>query len=140
MELYNLFYINVNGKQIKIIKPDLYFYMDYIVLAHWIMGDGSKHQKGLYLSTNSFNLNEVILLANILRIKFDLKPTLHKIISDTTIYSKVKKLNSLKEVKASSCRKHNKISYLIKINRKDLDKIRPFILPYFIDHFLYKIN
>jgi hypothetical protein len=143
IELYNLFYINVNGKKIKIIKPDLFFYMDYIVLAHWIQGDGSKKQKGLELNTQGFNLNEVILLANILRIKFDLKPTLHKSRPDSSIYSKVKnfKIITSSTSNISNCEKEkNKINYKIYINGKDLNKIRPLILPYFVDHFVYKIS
>lgn len=48
MEIFHLFYIvapaldqtgtKVDKKPIKVIKEDLFFYMDYIVLAHWIMG------------------------------------------------------------------------------------------------------
>jgi hypothetical protein len=33
-EIINLFYVNKNGKLIKTIKPDLFFYLDYIALAH----------------------------------------------------------------------------------------------------------
>jgi hypothetical protein len=36
MEINNLFYAgaNVKGKRIKTIKPGLFFYLDYIALAH----------------------------------------------------------------------------------------------------------
>jgi hypothetical protein len=34
MEVFNLFYEFKNGKFIKVIKPELLFYMDYIILAH----------------------------------------------------------------------------------------------------------
>lgn len=135
MELYNLFYIIVKGKQIKIIKPDLFFYMDYIVLAHWIMGDGSKCHNGLDLNTQGFTLNEVILLANILRIKFDIQPTLQKSKPDSSIYNKVKLLKSI----SPDIGQTEKLNYKLYINKKDLNKIKPFIEPYFLDHFLYKI-
>lgn len=111
-EIFDLFYLINNGKVIKTIKEDLFFYMDYIVLAHWIMGDGSKRAKGLVLCTDSFSLQEVVLLVNILILKFDIKPTIQK----------------------------EKNKFRIYINEKSLIKIKPFILPYFVDHFLYKIN
>lgn len=112
IEIYNLFYCVIDGKWVKIIKYDLFFYIDYVVLAHWIQGDGNKHRKALVLNTQSFNLKEVILLINILIIKFDIKPTLQKDRGHFRIY----------------------------INRKDLNKIKDKIYPYFVNQFLYKIN
>jgi hypothetical protein len=111
-EIFHLFYIVVDNKIIKVIKEDLFFYTDYIVLAHWIMGDGSKRNKGVTLCTDKFTLPEVVLLINILIIKFDINPTLHK----------------------------EKKNYRIYINKADLNKIRPHLLPHFVDHFLYKIS
>lgn len=111
-EVFDLFYLTVKNKVIKSIKQELFFYMDYIVLAHWIMGDGSKRAKGLVLCTDNFNIQEVVLLVNILIIKFDIKPTIQK----------------------------EKNKFRIYINEKSLIKIKPFIQPYFVDHFLYKIN
>lgn len=112
LEIFNLFYNVVKGKPIKTVKPDLIHYIDYIVLAHWIQGDGSKLNQGITLCTNSFSLEEVVLLINILIIKFNINPTIHK---------------------------DNK-NYRIYIKKSDLDKIRPHILPYFEKHFLYKIT
>ena len=111
-EIFNLFYLNINGKIIKTVKQELFFHMDFMVLAHWIMGDGSKRDKGLILCTDNFNLQEVVLLVNILIIKFDIKPTIQK----------------------------EKNYFRIYINGKSLMKIKPFIEPYFVDHFLYKIT
>jgi hypothetical protein len=76
------------------------------------MGDGSKRAKGLILCTDNFNLQDVVLLINILIIRFNINPTIQK----------------------------EKDNFRIYINGKDLIKIRPYILPYFVDHFLYKIN
>lgn len=112
IEIFHLFYIVVDKKPIKVIKEDLFFYMNYIVLAHWIMGDGSKRNEGITLCTDNFTLPEVVLLINILMIKFDIKPTLHK----------------------------EKNNYRIYINKVDLNKIRLHLLPHFVDHFLYKIT
>ena len=111
-EIFNLFYLTINGQVIKTVKQELFFYMDYMVLANWIMGDGSKRAKGLVLCTDNFSLQEVVLLVNILILKFDINPTIQK----------------------------EKNYFRIYINEKSLMKIKPFIKPYFVDHFLYKIN
>lgn len=111
-EIFNLFYLVNKGQIIKTVKPELFFYIDYLVLAHWIMGDGSKRAKGLILCTDNFNLQEVVLLVNILIIKFNINPTIQK----------------------------EKNKFRIYINEKSLIKIKPFILPFFVDHFLYKLN
>ena len=114
--LFNLLYIftpmNHKINYVKTIKTDLFFYMDYIVLAHLIQGDGAKKNKGITLCTDNFSLQEVVLLINILILKFNINPTIHK----------------------------EKKFFRIYINKIDLIKIKPFIEPYFVDHFLYKIN
>jgi len=112
IEIINLFYIFVDKKLVKSIKYELIFYMDYLVLSHWIQGDGSKHGKGLVLNTQSFTLKEVVLLINILIIKFDIQPTLQ----------------------------NDRGNYRICIKGKDLNKIKPYILPHFVNHCLYKIS
>lgn len=111
-EIFHLFYVSENGQVIKTVKQELFFYMNFLVLAHWIMGDGSKRGKGLVLCTDNFNLQEVVLLVNILIIKFEINPTIQK----------------------------EKDKFRIYLNEKSLMKIKPFILPYFVDHFLYKVN
>ena len=110
IELYNLFYDSKNN--IKIIRPLLYDYMDYRVLAFWIMGDGAKRNQGITLCSDNLTLQEVVLLINILILKFYINPTIHQ----------------------------EKGKFRIYINKKDLEKIRPRILPHFHTHFLYKIN
>lgn len=108
-EIFNLFYCN-KGK-VKSIKFELFYYMDYIVLAHWIMGDGSKRQKGLILCTDSFSLKEIVLLNHILRIKFGFNSSIQR----------------------------EKGFYRIYINGKDLQSLKPNIEPFFCKSFLYKI-
>lgn len=125
-EIYYLFY----SSNKKIIKEDLFDYMDYVVLAHWIMGDGSKKGMGLVISTNSYDLKEIILLMNILKIKFDINSSIQKCKSQS-IWSKSKRYEN---------KNLNKISYQIYINKKNLNKIKFKIKPYFIDHFLYKLS
>lgn len=112
IEIWNLFYILENKKFVKTIKDDLFFYMNYLVLAFWIQGDGRKCGKSLVLNTQSFTLNEIILLINILIIKFDINPYLQ----------------------------NDRGNYRIYISGKDLNKIVPKIKPYFVYSMLYKLN
>jgi hypothetical protein len=111
-ELFQLFYIVNGDKYIKCINENLFFYMNYIVLAHWIQGDGNKHRRGLVLNTQSFTLKENILLINILILKFDIHPSLQK----------------------------DRGKYRLYLKFRDLSKIKPYILPFFTHHFLYKIE
>ena len=76
------------------------------------MGDGAKRNKGIVLCTDSFTLKEVILLMNILTIKFDLNCSIH----------------------------NDGNKYRIFINNISLNKILNKIKPYFDNHFLYKIT
>jgi LAGLIDADG DNA endonuclease family len=107
-EIYEILYENNK----KVIKPILFDYFDYIVIAYWIMGDGAKRNKGVILCTDNFSFKDIILLINILKIKFDLDCTIHN--------------------------DNNK--YRIFINKNSLNKIYNNIKPYFEDMFLYKIK
>lgn len=109
-EIHSLFFKDEN--KIKSISVELLDYFDYVVLAHWIMGDGAKRNKGIILCTDSFTIKEIIILINILNIKFNIICTVH--------------LDNGK--------------YRIFINKKELLKIRSKLLPHFSTHFLYKIT
>jgi len=63
--------------KVKTISSNLLNYMDIIVLAHWIMGDGAKRNKGVLLCTDNFTVREVVLLINIIYIKFGILSTIH---------------------------------------------------------------
>ena len=76
------------------------------------MGDGAKRNKGVILCTDNFSIKEIILLINILKIKFDLDCTIH------------------------NDNKYNRIY----INKNSLNKIYDKIKPYFDDTLLYKIK
>jgi LAGLIDADG DNA endonuclease family len=71
-ELYYNYYLN----KIKIIKPLIYNDLTPIALAHWIMGDGSYNGKGLVLCTDSFKIKEVVLLINVLMIRYNINCTI----------------------------------------------------------------
>ena len=108
-EIYTLFF---SDYKIKVIKPELYDYLDYVAIAHWIMGDGAKRNKGITLCTDCFSYKEVVLLMNILKIKYNINSTIHK----------------------------EKYKPRIYISNKELLKILPYIKPYFTKNFLYKIS
>jgi LAGLIDADG DNA endonuclease family len=64
------------------------------------MGDGAKRNKGVILCTDSFTFKEVILLINILKIKFDLNCTIHNDANKYRIFINKKNLNKiLNEIK-----------------------------------------
>jgi hypothetical protein len=71
-ELYNNYYLN----KIKIIKPSIYNDLTPIALAHLIMGDGSYNGKGILLCTDSFKIKEVVLLMNVLMIRYNINCTI----------------------------------------------------------------
>lgn len=122
-EMYNLFYSTKRGA-IKIIKLELFHYLDYVALAYWIMGDGSKVGKGILLCTDSFSITEVVLLMNILKIKFDIDSTIHYRKSISPVDRKTILNNNVPR---------------IFINKVNFDKIRLKIKPYFTNDFLYKL-
>lgn len=74
-ELLSLFYNN----KVKIVPLEIFNLLDDIALAHWICCDGGTNKNGLYLCTDSFSLKDVILLLNVLNIKFELDCSIQKV-------------------------------------------------------------
>ena len=74
--IFKLFYVTKNAQLNKIVKPELFFYMDYIVLAHWIMGTNSFQNKELHFYLKDFSISDKVRLINILVIKFNINCTL----------------------------------------------------------------
>nr|YP_010218785.1 hypothetical protein LK370_mgp038 [Morchella brunnea]UBU98592.1 hypothetical protein [Morchella brunnea] len=95
-ELYNLFYVN----GIKIIPHNIYELLTPVALAHWVMGDGSKKKYGLTLCSNSYSIPDVVLLMNVLMIKYGLVCTLHLDKGKPTIYIAAKSMKSLRTIVA----------------------------------------
>jgi hypothetical protein len=79
IEIHNTWY--VKGK--KRIPNNIMDILTPIGLAHWIMGNGSRHNLGLHLSVYAFTWDEVQLLINVLESKFGLKCSIHKLSSIT---------------------------------------------------------
>lgn len=107
-EWYNMFY--QEGK--KVVPLDLYNMLTYEALAHWIMGDGTKVNKGLTLQTQSFTIQECVFIISILIHKFNLKCSIHMQRNQPTIY----------------------------ISSKSMEKLRPLIIPYMCSSMMYKIG
>ena len=63
----------VNNK--KVLPLCINDYLSPLALAIWIMDDGAKVSSGLKLATNNFNLDEVNILCNLLKNKYNLVAT-----------------------------------------------------------------
>ena len=64
-------------KKIKHIPRNLDKLLTARGLAYWIMDDGSKHGKGLHISTYGYSIKEVESLIMVLTKKWKLKCTIH---------------------------------------------------------------
>lgn len=105
-ELHDMFYANKK----KIIPKNLYHLLTYQVLAHWIMGDGTKTYNGITLQTQSYTIEQVVFIINVLIIK--LKCSIHMQRGQPTIY----------------------------ISSHSIKRILPKILPYITPGMRYKFN
>ena len=73
-ELHYLFY----PQGIKVIPSNIYDLLTPVAFAHLIMGDGSTRPTGgIMLHTNSFSIKDVVMLMNVIIIKFRLECTMH---------------------------------------------------------------
>jgi len=68
-ELHSLFYPN----GIKIIPQNIFELLTPIALAHMIMGDGSWQRHGLIICTDSYTVQDVVRLMNVLIIRYRLE-------------------------------------------------------------------
>jgi len=112
-ELHSLFYPN----GVKIIPSNIYELLTPVALAHLIMGDGSVQRHGLILCTNSYSLEDVVRLINVLMIRYRLNCNLRLI-----------------------TRKNNKIEYTIYISQHSIPLLRTIVNPYFYPSMLYKLG
>jgi len=117
MWIYELFYKKGN----KIVSLNIGNYITPLTLAIWISDDGcfcpsTGGRGGVRISCNSFRLEEVEYLTNILRTKFDLDCTIQK------IYLK------------------DKYSIYIKKKKYSITRLENFILPYLHISMHYKLG
>lgn len=74
-ELHSYFYDALGKKVIPVCQ--IYDLLTPVALAHWIIGDGSVSRHGIILCTESFTIQEVTLLLNVLMERYGLECTLH---------------------------------------------------------------
>lgn len=86
-ELYNLFYVDNK----KILPDNLYDLLTWEALAHIIMCDGT-YSTGITLQTQCFTLKEIVLLINVLILKFGLDCSIHKQKDSFVVYIKSKSI------------------------------------------------
>jgi hypothetical protein len=77
------------------------------------MGDGQRREQGLVLCTDSYTIQEVVCLVNVLIIRYSLICTIREV---------------------------NKDQYRIYISEKSMNNLRAIVLPYMVDMFFYKLN
>jgi len=108
-KLHSLFYPN----GVKIIPNNIYELLTPVALAHMIMGDGSVQRHGLIICTDSYSIEDVIRLINVLIIKFRLECTL---------------------------RAHRQNQYRIYIRQSSMPLLQDIVNPHFHFSMLYKIS
>ena len=111
-ELRSIFYVD----KVKIIPDNIYELLTPVALAHMIMGDGSVSRHGLVLCTNSYRLEEVVLLMNVLMIRYELECTIHK------------------------KRRNQKIEHMIYIRQGSMPSLLNIVSPYMHESMLYKLK
>lgn len=94
--IHELFY----SKGKKVIHSDIEKYITPLALAVWIMDDGGWAKPGVRVASNSFKLEQVQFLVEVLKYKFDLDCTIQKIgtIGQHSIYIKGSSIPTLKKL------------------------------------------
>jgi LAGLIDADG DNA endonuclease family/Cytochrome c oxidase subunit III len=93
-DLHNLFYSN----KTKIIPHNIYDLLTPVALAHTTMGDGTIASNGLRICTDSFSAPEVVILMNVLMIKYRLDCTLFMDRGRPRIYISAKSIKLLESI------------------------------------------
>jgi len=112
-ELHSLFYVN----NVKVIPSNIYDLLTPVALAHVIMGDGNALTHGLIICTNSFVVEDVVRLMNVIMIRY--------------------RLNCKIREKRQS---NNKIEYMILIRQDSMALLRTIVKPYMHSSMLYKLG
>ena len=107
-ELHSIFYVN----NVKRIPHNIYELLTPVTLAHLIMGDGYR-RGGLFLCTDSYTVQDVVRLQNVLIIRYNL---------------------------SCSLRLHAEGHYWIYILKKSLVHLSSIVRPHMESSFLYKIG
>lgn len=108
--IYRDLFYNSKGK--KILPNNIEQLLTPKGLAYWFMDDGYKAEKGLYICTESFSLDEIKLLIYILKNKFGLISSYHKVTNGYRLY-------------------------IFSVSKEKFVEI---VKPYFLQHFYYKLG
>jgi hypothetical protein len=108
-EIHSLFYKNGN----KLIPDNIYELLTPVTLAHLIQGDGSRSRHGLVLCTDSYSIEDIVRLMNVLIIRYRLNCTL---------------------------RFHTETQPRIYIREGSMSLLRTIVIPYMHTSMLYKIS
>ena len=108
-ELHSLFYLN----GVKIIPNNIFELLTSVALAHIIMGDGSVQRSGLIICTDSYTVQDVVRLINVLMIKYRLDCWL---------------------------RNHTPTQPRIYISQSSMPLLRTIVFPYMHSSMLYKLK
>lgn len=75
-----------NSEGIKVVPENIEQLLTGVALAHWIMGDGSRQNKGLHLSVYNFSQKDVTLLRDAILTNFKVTTTIHSTVTGPRIY------------------------------------------------------
>ena len=107
-ELYNIFYINNK----KVIPYNIYDILTPAALAHLIMGDGTSQSGGLRICTDSFEIQDVVKLINVLIVRYRLITTLHT----------------------------DRGRFRVYISKKSMPLLQSIVMPYMVSSMMYKLG
>lgn len=94
-EFYTLFY----PQSVKVIPLDIFELLTPVALAHLIMGDGSVRSHGLIICTDSYSIQDIVRLINVLIIKYRLECTLRYVTpTQPRIYIRERSMHLLREI------------------------------------------
>ena len=100
--LADLFYNKVGNKRIKVIKPEIYNYFNEVTLGYWLMDDGSlkqvKNTKTYIFCTDSYTKDEVLILGEMFKNKYNIHVGYHLKGGNYRIYIPSKHYMDLKTI------------------------------------------
>lgn len=110
--LHSLFYLN----GVKIIPKNIYDLLTPVALAHLIMGDGQSSRHGLILCTNSYSIQDVVRIMNVLMVRYKL------------------------ECNIREYRSNRKVEYMIYIKHGSMPLLRTIVKAHIYPSMLYKLE
>lgn len=111
--MYSLFYVN----GVKVIPENIYDLLTPVALAHWIQGDGTAKYPGLIICTDSYKVEDVAKLINVLKIRYNID-CIFKFHTPTQprIYIRAKSIGILRKLVMPYM--HNSMLYKLGLNHK----------------------